>query len=62
MPDLNEKILAFLRECADECEGLPDYIKGPTSKKAGKYPRVLYSGPVWDENEIAAHGLHQGAT
>ena len=54
MPDLNEKILAFLRECADECEGLPDYIKGPTSKKAGKYPRVLYSGPVWDENEIAA--------
>ena len=54
MPDLNEKILAFLRECSEECDGLPDYIKGPTRKSSGKYPRVLYSGPVWDEKEIAA--------
>ncbi len=54
MPDLNEKILTFLRECAEECEGLPDYIKGPTKAPEGKYPRVLYSGPVWDEREIAA--------
>jgi CDP-6-deoxy-D-xylo-4-hexulose-3-dehydrase len=54
VPDLNEKILAFLKECAEDCDGLPDYIKGPTSKPGGKYPKVLYSGPVWDEKEIAA--------
>ena len=54
MADLNEKIINFLKECAEGHEGLPDYIKGPAKKSSGKYPRVLYSGPVWDEKEIAA--------
>jgi len=56
MPDLTEKIRDFLAQCAEEHEGLPAYIKGPTKAKKtnGKYPNVLYSGPVWDDREITA--------
>tara|TARA_R110001583_G_scaffold27302_7_gene97743 strand:- start:5752 stop:7071 length:1320 start_codon:yes stop_codon:yes gene_type:complete len=56
MSELKKEILKFLEKCAESHDGLPEYISGPKNKKSknGKYPRVLYSGPVWDENEIAA--------
>jgi len=54
MSTLNEMIVEFIKKCAEEYDGMPDYITGPEKKSQGKYPRVLYSGPVWDEKEIAA--------
>ena len=53
MSNLKEKIEEFLTNIESD-EGLPQYITGPKNKKNTKMPKVLYSGPVWDKEELSA--------
>ena len=53
MSALKEKISNFLSDL-ENIDGLPQYISGPKNKKNNKMPKVLYSGPVWDTEELAA--------
>lgn len=53
MSALKEKIKSFLSDL-ENTSGLPQYISGPKNKKSNKIPKVLYSGPVWDTEELTA--------
>lgn len=53
MSSLKEKIEEFLKSLESD-GGLPQYITGPKNKKNTKMPKVLYSGPVWDKEELSA--------
>ena len=53
MSALKEKIKSFLEDL-ENTSGLPQYISGPKNKKSNKIPKVLYSGPVWDTEELTA--------
>ena len=54
MSRLKEKINDFLQEMFEEGFALPQYITGPRPTKDNVLPKVLYSGPVWDHEEITA--------
>ena len=50
MSDLKEKILNFLK--SETTDKKPIYVSGPQNNQKN-LPKVLYSGPVWDDEEIA---------
>tara|TARA_Y100000310_G_scaffold213945_1_gene214924 strand:- start:35 stop:1360 length:1326 start_codon:yes stop_codon:yes gene_type:complete len=54
MSDIEKSIERFLSDLSENHEELPEYITGPKSSKKGAFPKVLYSGPVWDQREILA--------
>ena len=53
---MKKDIINFLNEMSNHHDNLPQYITGPkkNADKNNQMPNVLYSGPVWDQDEIAA--------